>query len=65
MELSLSATGEVIVRGNPIYAALLNEKVYIEYDGMERGITQDLFAQDIVEQDIILAFLLDAQLTAV
>ncbi len=50
------------VRGNLIYVTLLNEKVYIEYDGMERGITQDLVAQGIPEQDIILAFLPDAQL---
>jgi hypothetical protein len=50
------------VRGNLIYVTLLSEKVYIEYDGMERGITQDLVAQGISEKDIILAFLPDAQL---
>jgi hypothetical protein len=50
------------VRGNLIYVTLLNEKVSIEYDGMERGITQDLITQGIPEQDIILAFLADAQL---
>jgi hypothetical protein len=49
------------VRGNLIYVTLQNEKIYIEYDGMERGITQDLVAQGIPEQDIILAFLPDTE----
>jgi hypothetical protein len=52
------------VRGNLIYVTLQNEKVCIEYDGMERGITQDLVAQGIPEQDIILAFLPDTQTVA-
>ncbi|OUL25823.1 XisI protein [Nostoc sp. T09] len=44
------------VRGNLIYVTLLGEKVIIEYDGMESGITQDLIDTGIPEEDIILAF---------
>jgi hypothetical protein len=44
------------VRGNLIYLILSGEKVIIEYDGIESGITQDLIAQGIAEEDIILAF---------
>jgi len=45
------------VRGNLIYITLQDGKVYIEYDGMERGITQDLIEQGIPQNDIVLAFL--------
>lgn len=44
------------VRGNLIYVTLNDGKVYIEYDGMETGITDDLISQGIPEQNIILAF---------
>jgi XisI protein len=44
------------IRGNLIYLTLLGEKVIIEYDGMESGITQDLIDCGIAEEDIILAF---------
>ena len=44
------------VRGNLIYINILEEKVTIEYDGMESGITQDLIDTGIPEEDIILAF---------
>jgi hypothetical protein len=49
------------VRGNLIYVRIENSKVLIEYDGIERGITQDLVQNGIPEQDIILAFLPEAQ----
>ena len=45
------------VRGNLIYITLKDGKVYIEYDGMECGITQNLIEQGIPENDIVLAFL--------
>nr|WP_236506542.1 XisI protein [Tychonema sp. BBK16]MCF6374130.1 XisI protein [Tychonema sp. BBK16] len=48
------------VRGNLIYITLQDGKVYIEYDGMECGITQNLIDQGIPENDIVLAFLLDS-----
>jgi hypothetical protein len=51
------------VRGNLIYITLQDGKVYIEYDGMERGITQDLIEQGIPQNDIVLAFLLDSLTT--
>lgn len=45
------------VRGNLIYVTLQDGKVYIEYDGMEHGITQDLIEKGISLDDIVLAFL--------
>lgn len=50
------------VRGNLIYVTLQNSKVYIEYDGMEHGITKDLIAMGISETDIVLAFLSESEL---
>ena len=41
------------IRGNLIYITLKDEKIYLEYDGIETGITQDLLDQGIPEQDII------------
>jgi hypothetical protein len=38
-----------------------NNKVVIEYDGLENGITQDLIARGIAKEDIILAFLPDSK----
>jgi XisI protein len=48
------------VRGNLIYITLQDGKVYIEYDGMECGITQNFIDQGIPENDIVLAFILDS-----
>jgi hypothetical protein len=45
------------IQGNLIYLTLNHEKVYIEYDGMETGITQDLIHFGIAPEDIVLAFL--------
>jgi hypothetical protein len=45
------------VRGNLIYVSLQNGKVVVEYDGIERGITDDLINEGVAEQDIIFAFL--------
>ncbi|MEG4281325.1 element excision factor XisI family protein [Microcoleus sp. MON1_C1] len=45
------------VRGNLIYITLQDGKVYIEYEGMECGITQNLIDQCLPENDIVLAFL--------
>jgi hypothetical protein len=45
------------VRGNLIYVAITNDKVAIEYDGTEGGITQDLIQQGIPADRIVLAFL--------
>ncbi len=39
-----------------LWSALENEKVYIEYDGMERGITEELINMGIPEEDIVLDF---------
>jgi hypothetical protein len=45
------------VRGNLIYITLRNGKVYIEYDGIEHGISNDLIAEGIPEEKIVLSFL--------
>lgn len=44
------------IRGNLIYITLSDEKVIVEYDGMESGITEDLVEKGIPDKDIILAF---------
>jgi XisI protein len=49
------------VRGNLIYVTLDEDKVWIEYDGMEQGITQDLIAAGIPQERIVLAFLPNLQ----
>ncbi len=45
------------VRGNLIYVTLSEGKVWVEYDGMEQGITKDLIAAGIPPERIVLAFL--------
>ena len=44
------------IRGNLIYITIVDDKVHLEYDGMERGITEELINLGIVEEDIVLAF---------
>ena len=50
-------SGERRVRGNLIYITLEGEKVLLEYDGIERGITQDLIENGISPEQIIHSFL--------
>jgi hypothetical protein len=47
----------VRVRGNLIYVTLHGDKVYIEYDGTENGIADELIRRGIPEDKIIFAFL--------
>jgi XisI protein len=49
------------ISGNLIYITLHDKKIWIEYDGMEQGITQDLVTAGIKRDRIILAFLPEAQ----
>lgn len=49
------------VKGNLIYVTLRDNKVWIEYDGMEQGITDDLIAAGIPSERIVLAFLPGSQ----
>jgi XisI protein len=44
------------VRGNLIYLTIQNEQVFIEYDGTETGITDELVAAGIPRDNIVLAF---------
>ena len=41
------------VRGNLIYITLQEGRVYLEYDGMEQGITQSLLAQGIPTEALV------------
>ncbi len=47
------------IRGNLIYLAIRDGKIWLEYDGIEQGIIQDLISQGIPENEIILGFLTD------
>jgi hypothetical protein len=49
------------VRGNLIYVTLGEGKVWIEYDGMEQGITQDLVDAGISQERIVFASQADLQ----
>jgi XisI protein len=44
------------IRGNLIYLTIQNERVFIEYDGTETGITDELVAAGIPRDNIVLAF---------
>jgi hypothetical protein len=50
------------VRGNLIYITLHDSKVYIEYDGIENGITGDLISQGIPEDQIVLSYLPESEI---
>lgn len=47
------------VRGNLVYITLQQGGVYVEYDGLERGMVDDLVALGISGDRIILAYLPD------
>jgi hypothetical protein len=44
------------IRGNLIYLTIKNEQIYLEYDGIEQGITPDLISQGVDNKDLILSF---------
>jgi hypothetical protein len=44
------------VRGNLIYLTIQKDRVFIEYDGTENGITDELVAEGIPRDNITLAF---------
>jgi phage-related minor tail protein len=45
------------VRGNLIYLTIASNQILIEYDGMEKGITDDLLEQGVPSTQIVHAFL--------
>ncbi|MCG8350889.1 MAG: XisI protein [Chloroflexales bacterium] len=47
----------VRVRGNLIYVTLRDNKVHIEYDGIEHGISDELIRRGVPKEKIVLAFL--------
>ncbi len=52
------------VRGNLIYVTILQDHVYVEYDGIEHGITEDLIRAGIPQDRIVLAYLPEMAQTA-
>ena len=48
------------VRGNLIYITVQDGQVWIEYDGMEQGITQELVKGGIAPERIVLSFASEA-----
>lgn len=47
------------VRGNLVYITVQQGKVYVEYDGLERSMADELVALGIPPDEIILAYLPD------
>jgi XisI protein len=47
------------VRGNLIYATIESNQIHIEYDGMEKGITDDLIDRGVPIAQIVHAFLVE------
>ncbi len=45
------------VRGNLIYVTIHQDMVYIEYDGIEHGITDDLTRDGVPKDRLVLAYL--------
>jgi hypothetical protein len=48
------------VRGLLLYITMADGKVYVEYDGMEHGIVDDLVQHGLPENQIVLAYLSEA-----
>ena len=57
-------SGKKRVRGNLIYITFDGEKVVLEYDGIEGGITADLINNGIAPEKIILSFLPEMAIAA-
>ncbi len=49
------------VRGNLIYVTIEANKILIEYDGMENGITEDLMSRGVPSHQIIHTFLAESK----
>lgn len=49
------------VRGNLVYVTIKQGKIWIEYDGMEGGIADELIRQGISPESIMFAFLPESQ----
>ena len=52
------------VRGNLIYVTIGQDRVRVEYDGIEHGITEDLIRGGIPEDRVVLAYLPEMAQTA-
>lgn len=54
--MTVGWNGEKRIHGIMAHIDLKNEKIWIQHDGTERGITQDLLDLGVPKQDIVLAF---------
>jgi XisI protein len=52
-------SGSKRVRGNLIYLTIVSNQIQIEYDGMEKGITDELIYRGVPIDQIIHAFLVE------
>ena len=52
------------INGTLIYVTLQKGQIWIEYDGMEQGITNDLVAAGITKEQIIFGWLPQLELTS-
>ncbi len=48
--------GEKRIHGMMLHIDIKNGKIWVQHDGTERGITQDLLDLGVPKQDIVLAF---------
>jgi len=53
------------ISGDIVYLTLQDRKIYVEYDGLEHGIADELIEQGVLPEDCILAFLPESASTAI
>ncbi len=56
MLLNIGWFGHERINGMVVYLQLRNNKIYVEEDGLENGIVDDLLQAGIPQTDIVLAF---------
>jgi hypothetical protein len=54
--MSVGWHGEKRIHGIMLHIDIKNEKIWIQHNGTERGIAQDLLELGVPKQDIVLAF---------
>ncbi|MDD1414072.1 XisI protein [Dolichospermum sp. ST_con] len=54
--MTVGWNGEKRIHGIMLHLDIKNNKIWIQHNGTERGITQDLLALGVPKEDIVLAF---------
>ena len=54
--MTVGWNGERRIRGSILHIDLKNDKIWIQHDGTEEGIANDLLARGVPKEDIVLAF---------